>query len=141
MAYLPEKPSVLPPSELVRLLGHLVLGGITCFGLGAARLRVPRWPLVLAGGFALGATWHFLWDWIAFMAWERGSMKGWQTLAGVGLMLSGMLVYGTLVIAASERSRLLFAPHSRTQLWGWPFTLWRRNAAPFRPGGERGRDS
>lgn len=126
MRYLPEKPSLLPPSELVRLLGHLVLGGITCFGVGLARLGVRRWPWALLGCAALATTWHFLWDWIAFSAWEAGVMTHWQTAGGIALMLSGLLLYGALVVAGSSRSRSMLAPESARTVWGWPFTPIRK---------------
>jgi hypothetical protein len=36
-------------------------------------------------------------------------------------MLTGLLVYGTLVAHASRWSHDLFAPWSPARLWGWPF--------------------
>ncbi len=125
MAYLPSMPSALPPSELVRLLGHLVLGGITCYGIGLARLRLQSWPRVVMGGLAFTITWHFLWDWIAFTSWTRGALVWWHNVAAVGLMLGGLFVYGVLVIVGSSHSREAFAPHDTRELWGWPFTIWR----------------
>jgi RsiW-degrading membrane proteinase PrsW (M82 family) len=125
MAYLPAMPSALPPSELVRLLGHLVLGGITCYGIGLARMRMRHWPRWLIGGLAFGILWHFLWDWIAFSSWTGEAFVWWHNAAAIGLMLSGMLVYGVLVVHGSNHSRDTFAPHDARELWGWPFTIWR----------------
>ena len=125
MAYLPAMPSALPPSELVRLLGHLVLGGITCYGIGLARMRVRHWPRWVIGGLTFGIAWHFLWDWIAFSSWTGETFVWWHNAAAIGLMLSGLLVYGVLVMVGSNHSRDRFAPHDARELWGWPFTVWR----------------
>ena len=38
---------LLPGTEPVRLLGHLVLGGITGFAVGMARVGIPRWGVVM----------------------------------------------------------------------------------------------
>jgi RsiW-degrading membrane proteinase PrsW (M82 family) len=131
MDYVPELPAALPPTEVVRLMGHLVLGGITCYGLGLAKLRIPRWGWWLAGSVAFSTVLHFLWDWIAFTSWVSGLMPWWQTTAAIALMLGGLLVYGVLVILGSDHSRRVFAPRSTRELWGWPFSLWRGRAPTF----------
>lgn len=122
MEYLPGMPSVLPPTEVVRLLGHLVLGGITCYGLGLARVRAPGWGWWLAACATLAMAWHFLWDWIAFTVWVTGPMQWWQTAAAIALMLTGLLAYGFLVVVGSRDSRLTFAAASGKTLRGWPFS-------------------
>jgi RsiW-degrading membrane proteinase PrsW (M82 family) len=58
---------LLPPTEPVRLLGHLVLGGITGFAVGMARHAVPVWKIVLGQCVAISIGIHFVWDWIAFI--------------------------------------------------------------------------
>ena len=117
----------LPPaSEPVRLFSHLVLGGITGFAVGMARMRMPGWPRVLLGCLAVSITIHFLWDWIALAANSAGRMRWWQTAAGVALMVGGILFYGRLVVVGSDWSRRVFAPHQMRTLWGWPFTLLQR---------------
>lgn len=116
--------SALPPAtEFVRYAGHLVLGGITGFGVGMARMKMARWPRVLAGCLAVSLTIHFLWDWLAFTAGPKGKMEWHQTLAAVVLMGFGLLFYGMLVVVGSDWSRRVFDPHSVRQLWGWPITL------------------
>lgn len=110
------------PSEIIRLVCHPVMGGICGFAVGMKRMQMRRWPGVLAGCMALSVTFHFLWDWMAFSALEGGSRR-WQHLASVLLILTGILVYGVLVIIASDWSRQIFAPRSARSLWGWPFSL------------------
>lgn len=136
MMYLPARPEMLPAAEVVRVLGHLVLGGIACFGIGLARMRVARWPWWLFGGAAFATAWHFLWDWMAFTASGHAGLLPLQNVAGVLLMATGLLVYGVLVIMGSNASRRVFAPCSQGELWGWPFTLWRGRPGTARePGG------
>jgi RsiW-degrading membrane proteinase PrsW (M82 family) len=113
------------PHELVRLLGHLVMGGITGFGVGLGRMRLPAWPRALAGAVAASVALHFLWDVVALHVSVTLLGVVLQNLAGILVMLSGMLLYGFLVTIASERSRRIFAPASLETLWGWPFALAR----------------
>lgn len=37
----------LPPAEIIRVTGHLVMGGITGFAIGMARMRMKGWPFTL----------------------------------------------------------------------------------------------
>ena len=114
---------LLPPSEFIRLTGHLVLGGITTFAIGMARMRMRRWPVALAGCLGVSISLHFLWDWIAFSAARTGTMAWWQTLAAMAILLGGILFYGALVVQGSDWSRRVFAPDRPRSLWRWPFTL------------------
>ncbi len=113
---------VLPPEELVRICGHVVMGGIGGFALGMARARRRGWPLALAGGFAAAVGLHFGWDWLALSSNARRFTEA-QTGLAVALMLGGMLVYGALLTIASHWSHALFSPGSpeRVWSWGWPF--------------------
>jgi RsiW-degrading membrane proteinase PrsW (M82 family) len=124
LQYLKELPAgsiFLPPAELVRVSGHLVMGGISGFGLGAAALRWPRWPVLLAGCFVAATFLHFGWDWIVLSS-PGPDVEVKQALRGSALMVAGLLVYGVLTMVASNRSHALFAPTSPPKLWGWPFT-------------------
>lgn len=127
----PPPGALLPASEPVRIMGHLVLGGISGFGVGMARMRMRRASTTLAGCMLVSVGIHATWDWIAFAACARGRMAWWQTAAAVTLMLAGMAFYGTLVAIGSGWSRRRFAPRRSASLWGWPFT-------PRRPGGRAG---
>lgn len=106
--------------ELVRVFGHMVMGGLAGFGVGLARRRIHGWPEALAGSLAAAVTLHFLWDWIALWRPPAG-LHLWQALGAAGLMCGGVLVYGVLVERGSILSKAAFAPGSRRSLWGWPF--------------------
>jgi protease PrsW len=118
----------LPPEELVRLCGHLVMGGIGGLPLGLALLRTPGWPVALALCPTLAIGLHFAWDWLALSTPREGWSVG-ATAIGITLMLSGLTAYGTLVALASEWSHRLFAPQRPGSLWGWPFNRVRRGAS------------
>ena len=118
--------SLLPPAEVIRLLGHLVMGGIGGFGLGLAFQRHRAWGWALAGSFLAAVLLHFVWDLIALPANDiRGTgapaapTRG-HSLAAIAVMLAGLVVYGSLVAAGSRFSRRAFAPGA-PGLWGWPF--------------------
>ncbi len=113
---------LLPPEEVVRICGHLVMGGIGGFALGMARVRRRGWPLAIPAGFAAAVGLHFGWDWLALSASARGFTEAQAGLA-VALMLGGMLAYGALLTIASHWSHALFSPGSpeRVWSWGWPF--------------------
>jgi len=113
---------LLPPEELVRICGHLVMGGIGGFALGMARVRRRGWPLAVAGGLAAAVGLHFGWDWLALSS-NAGGLTVAQTGLAVALMLGGMLVYAALLTIASHWSHALFAPGipERVWSWGWPF--------------------
>jgi len=112
-------PTLLPGAELVRILLHLLFGGLGSYGLGALATRARCWPVSLAGGLVSAVGLHALWDWIVLWPPAAGGPE--QTGGAIGLMLATLGSYGTLVVRASERSRLAFAPASPPRLWGWPF--------------------
>jgi RsiW-degrading membrane proteinase PrsW (M82 family) len=124
LSFLPDKPSALPATEVVRLLGHLVLGGISCYGIGLMRVdaRDARKILLIAVSFAV--TWHFVWDWIAFSSWSFGAVVLWQKGAAVVLMVTGIFVYGACVASGPPPS-LGMAPHTFPAVT----TQWRRDMA------------
>ena len=119
----PAAGPMLPPAEVIRVTGHLLMGGITGFAIGMARMRMRGWPLALAVCLAVSMSLHFLWDAIALMARGVGEMRAWQTVGAIGLMGGGMLFYGMLVVRGSAWSRQIFDPLSTRRLWGWPLTL------------------
>ena len=114
---LPTRPSVLPAAEAVRFLGHLILGGITGYGVGPARIRHPLWVPILLSCVLAAVLWHFAWDWIAYDAAFRGAVVTWHTYASMLLMVSGLALYGGLVTKGSARSRKRFDPTSRKRVW------------------------
>jgi len=109
------------PVELVRLLGHLVMGGIVGFGLGLAWVDSQGWRGKLILCFLVSTGLHFAWDWIALDVSDTTSLSIYQTAASIAVMLFGMMFYGALVHVGSTLSKGMFAPESRASLWGWPF--------------------
>ena len=116
----PEMPAGEAP---VRILGHLVMGGIGGFALGLPLTRpsTKLWPVTAAGGLLAAVTLHFLWDLVAFSARDLGRMTRGHQAAAVALMLAGLGVYGGLLAAASGLSRRAVDPASGRRLAGWPF--------------------
>jgi RsiW-degrading membrane proteinase PrsW (M82 family) len=112
---------LLLPVELVRLLGHLVLGGIAGFGVGIAAMRIPGWPAVLARFFGIALALHFAWDWIAQASPDGESLPAGQSLLAIAVMLAGFLAYGWIVVEGARLSRVRFASARARSLWGWPF--------------------
>lgn len=120
-------PEHLPPNEVIRLLGHLIMGGITGFGAGMFRMKMKRWLPAMIGCVLFAMALHTLWDLIAFTGAESGESGLWLKLCGLAVMLSGIFFFGFLVVLASEWSRQIFAPNEKHRLWGWPFTLFINN--------------
>ncbi|TDI34126.1 MAG: PrsW family intramembrane metalloprotease [Acidobacteria bacterium] len=110
------------PVEIVRLLGHLVMAGILGFGVGLARADVPGWRGKLLRCALVAFAIHFLWDFVALDSSAEG-ISGLQTFASIAIMSFGVLYYGSLVVFGSRLSKKTFAPDSKSELWGWPFTV------------------
>jgi hypothetical protein len=119
---LPAGALLLPPEELVRLSGHLVMGGIGTFGIGSALRRCRHWRLILAGCLTAAITLHLGFDWIILAPGDGAPLGALESWSAAALMLAGFLLYGALTAMASEQSRLLFDPQGPRRLWGWPFT-------------------
>ncbi|HSF14045.1 MAG TPA: PrsW family glutamic-type intramembrane protease [Vicinamibacteria bacterium] len=120
---LAREPNILSlPVELVRLLGHVVLGGIACFGLGLWRVRSEGYRSTAIRTFLVAVGLHLLWDWVALGA-EDAMLAPWLAAAAVAIMLAGLLYYGRLVVEGSERSRRVFSRLPVKKLWGWPFDV------------------
>jgi RsiW-degrading membrane proteinase PrsW (M82 family) len=110
--------SLALPVELVRLFGHVVMGGITGFGVGMFR-RHPAghtWIAVAAGCVAGGIGIHFLWDYVALTGVISGDSGG-TAAASIGLLVVTVALYAALVVAGSRSSRRKFAPDSQERVW------------------------
>lgn len=118
----PRRPSLLPPVEVVRIFGHLVMGGIGSFALGMAAVGRKAWPFVLTGTLGAATFLHWAWDWLSLSAADEGRLGPRQSLIGVAIMAGGLALYATLTAVGSEWSHRLFAPDRPSLLWGWPFT-------------------
>ncbi len=114
---------LIPPSEIVRLFGHLVMGGITGFGVGMLRMRIAHWRRALVGCLVFSLVMHFLWDWNAFHDNAEGEAYGLRNAAAACIMAGGVLFYGALVLRGSDLSHEVFAPRSKRSIWDLPFSL------------------
>jgi RsiW-degrading membrane proteinase PrsW (M82 family) len=112
---------LLFPLEMVRLLGHLIMGGIAGFGAGTARMKTPGWRRSLLLSVVAAIALHFSWDWVALAATDGTMLPTPLTILAVAIMLAGIGIYGALVAAGSRLSRAVFAPGSSRTLWGFPF--------------------
>jgi RsiW-degrading membrane proteinase PrsW (M82 family) len=109
----------LPPSEVVRVLGHLVMGGIGGSGLGLMRLRW-WWALSALASLALAMGLHFGWDVVAVPANDELRMTPAQRAVASSIMLGGMGIYWGMVHVGSRLSRAMFGGRHDV-MWGWPF--------------------
>jgi RsiW-degrading membrane proteinase PrsW (M82 family) len=99
----------LPAQEPVRLLGHLVMGGVGGFAVGMIRpVRRKRWLIAFAFTWGFAVAIHVFWDIVAFSAGDLGRMLLWHKAAAVGLMLGGLAVYWRLVAVAEGVAREWF---------------------------------
>jgi len=121
LGLLPAGSAFLPPQELVRLIAHLVMGGISGFGIGYALNRQHNWLWILVGSFSAATALHVGFDWIVLGVADAAQPAALGSLFAAALMLLGFLLYGVLVAAASEQSRALYDPGGPQRLWGWPF--------------------
>jgi RsiW-degrading membrane proteinase PrsW (M82 family) len=112
---------LLFPQELVRLLGHLVMGGIAGFGVGIGRTGTPGWRRAFVLSFSAAVALHFSWDWVAIAAADGTQMSAWLSALASAILLTGIGIYGMLVVSGSKLSRQAFAPGSARSLWGFPF--------------------
>ena len=108
-------------TEAVRLVMHLLFGGIIGFALGMARFRMRRWPLALALCAAAAVGIHFSWDMVVELDPRDGALGGLQQVASIVLTLTAMLLYGVLVALAARWSRATFDVNSHRRLWHLPF--------------------
>jgi len=108
------------PQELVRLLGHLVMGGIAGFGVGIGRTGAPGWRRAFVLSFSAAVALHFSWDWVALAA-DGTTMSAGPAVLASAILLTGIGIYGMLVVSGSKLSRQAFAPGSVRSLWGFPF--------------------
>jgi RsiW-degrading membrane proteinase PrsW (M82 family) len=103
---------ILPGQEPIRLMGHLIMGGIGGFGLGYFVMRSSRWPLWVGASLLAAMLLHTLWDIVAFNASDQlqtsERLSPWYTVASVMLMLSGMIAFRLMVVRGSAMSRRVF---------------------------------
>jgi len=107
------------PVELVRLFGHLIMGGITGFGVGMIHRHPPgrSWIPIAVACLGTGITIHFLWDLAALRSAMSGGIATGPIAASIALIVSSTVLYGALVVAGSNWSRAVFAPGSPDRVW------------------------
>jgi RsiW-degrading membrane proteinase PrsW (M82 family) len=119
--------------EVVRIYGHMTLGGIAGAAAGVLRSGLPvlRYALVLYPASAMAL--HFLIDLGSLHASlsTEGPLAG--TLVALGGFLIATLLHGGLTVLAAERSRMRFDPGSARRILGWPFELLLRRWSPETP--------
>ncbi|MHC4923623.1 MAG: PrsW family glutamic-type intramembrane protease [Planctomycetota bacterium] len=122
--HIPEGEWIYGAPELVRIFGHLSLGGITGFAVGMRRMKMRRWKASLATCFTLATGMHYLVDWNGLNDMLSPSPSNWYTV-GVSLtMLAGLLTYGVLTRLGGEWSRQVFRPDALPNLLVLPWTAW-----------------
>jgi RsiW-degrading membrane proteinase PrsW (M82 family) len=110
----------MPPEDVVRLLGHLVMGGIGGFGIGYVIVRGRKGLVAVGISFLAAAALHFGWDLVALQADAGPSRPLRDALLGVGLMLTGFVLYGRLVVVGAQWSQKIFSPGRSLRLGQWP---------------------
>lgn len=99
------------PTEVIRILGHLIFGGLSGFGIGSLwSCSIPRRLAAahLVIGFGVAILLHYLWDVQASQGFMRASPTLTDRGAQVGLMLSGFAAYATVLRIAWSRAQLEF---------------------------------
>jgi RsiW-degrading membrane proteinase PrsW (M82 family) len=124
-----------PGQEVIRLLGHLIFGGLSGFGVGlivckgVARRRA--W-LCFALGFSTALLLHFLWDVLASRMLVRSRPTNVDRVLQILLMLAGLIAYAAaLKFAWTDACRAFEGEHWKRLLWA-P-TKRQRATAPVKP--------
>lgn len=110
---------LLPGAEVVRLVGHAIMGGITGYGVGLFVGRHPTRWIVLLGCVLASIMLHFLWDLVAI---EQTQALSWHSLAAVVIMIAGLALFGWLVTRAAALAHAHFKPAHHRRLFGWPLS-------------------
>lgn len=124
LSFTPKVPQQIG-AETVRLLLHLLMGGLAGFGLGLARFpkRLPLWPFVLPCGVVAAMAIHFSWNYWCGIARDDVS-EPFRRSAAVVLLVVATALFGVSVSMGVRRSRAMFSPRNHKRLWGWPFSLF-----------------
>ena len=113
----------------IRLFLHLLFGGVGGFGLGLVRFsqRWRSWPIVFTICLTASIAIHSLWDYWLGLRVTNPLSEEIQQLTAIALMGILIFLFGLLVIVGARSSQKVLAPTSTKKLWGWPFSLLRRN--------------
>lgn len=109
--------------HMIRVFGHLVMGGIIGYPIGLFWLRVRgAWLSLVA--CALGAMLlHFAWDCVA--EWKPATVLLSRVRIGAAalVMVSGMIAYGLLCDRGAQHSYRVHGRGKKLSLLDWPFNL------------------
>lgn len=100
-----------PPTEVIRILGHLIFGGLAGAGVGfircssMGRFKATR---LLVYGFTAAVALHFAWDVLAARMYVREFPSLVERAAQVVIMLAGMIAYGSALVIAWTAARERF---------------------------------
>lgn len=116
----------------VRLLLHLLFGGLGGFAIGLARFpdRWRAWPLIFGICLGTAITIHALWDYWLGLRINDPLPDAWQQLIAISLMGTLTIAFGGLVVLGVRWSGEIFVPKRSKRLWGWPFSLLFRDGDP-----------
>ncbi|MBX3322658.1 MAG: PrsW family intramembrane metalloprotease [Phycisphaeraceae bacterium] len=117
---LSELEGPLPPSEVVRIFGHAIFGGITGFGIGLYVIGHHRRHAFLALTLSASMLLHYLWDLATVELVEPSQTASFSCCM---IMLCGLAIYGRLICVAQYHSRKRFNPDHHHRLFGWPISL------------------
>ncbi len=96
----------LPPQEPVRLAGHLIMGGISGFGLGLFTIRSRRWLIATVASLLAAIALHAAWDIVAFDAADHfvrtRTLQPWHSGVPIALMILGLIAFRRMVTVATR---------------------------------------
>lgn len=116
---IPYQLTTLPREEPIRLLGHLVMGGIGGFGVGLVRFISWRYVPVALACLISAVSLHVMWDVIAYRFGDArdatGDVTFRQTGISIAIMLGGFLHFKLLVKVAPHRRPIPVADISQSR--------------------------
>ncbi len=104
---LPAGTASLPPVEVVRVFGHMVLGGIVGFPLGPLRVGPRRGVVLFAACLPAALALHYVVDRAAMERHGDGGAGG-GDLGVAAAMLAGISLFAALVATGRRWSRRRF---------------------------------
>jgi len=120
-------------TEFARLLLHMLLGGIGGYGIGLTRFRVRGWRWKMPAAVIAAVVLHATWDWACGLPAQLGEITMTPRYIAVGLMLTTLLLFGTLTHVGTQHAATVLKPRRLLTLFGWPFNLIFRSRSEHLP--------